>query len=331
MTEKFNIKSMVKSLKEKYGGIEIASSLEETHEMLSTGNLALDLALEGGLAWGHVTEMAGLSASGKSLLLQQLMADAQKRYDAVCIFFDREKSYHKKRAEELGINNDNVILIEPQSIVTVKEMEIIAREIIPKIPEDRYKFIAIDSISAFSKEKEKADMGKKAQSLHNFFRIIIPMIDKKTALHFSNQVTFKIGILYGDISTVTGGESPKYYSTYRLKLDNKKVIRDEKKGNEIVGNWIKATIVKTRLGPSYREVVFPFYYKTGIPYYGGLARLLAEKNIVKPKNKTDFKTFKSHILLYNDERFNEFEIEKFLEKHPEIDISKYPEYKEDKK
>ena len=213
MTEKFNIKSMVKSLKEKYGGIEIASSLEEIHEMLSTGNLALDLALEGGLAWGHVTEMAGLSASGKSLLLQQLMADAQKMYDAVCIFFDREKSYHKKRAEELGINNDNVILIEPQSIVTVKEMEIIAREIIPKIPEDRYKFIAIDSISAFSKEKEKADMGKKAQSLHNFFRIIILCFFTIKGLLklFQHLVKFFFFTFFNMIAMIIGREGSGFY------------------------------------------------------------------------------------------------------------------------
>ncbi len=331
MAKEFKIKNVVKALKEKYGGIDLASNIDENLEMLSTGNLALDLALEGGLPWGHICEFAGLSASGKTLLLQQLLADAQKRYGAIGIWFDREKAYFKKRAEELGIDNDNVILVEPQNIITVKDMEMLAREIIPKLPEDRYKFIAIDSISAFSKEKEKADMGKKAQSLHNFFRIILPMIDNKTVLHFSNQVTFKIGILYGNPETVTGGESPKYYSTYRLKLDNKKAIIDEKRGGEIVGNWIKATIIKTRLGPSYREIIFPFYYKGGIPYYGGLARLLAEKNIVKPKNKIEFKAFKSKMLLYGDERFSEFDVEKFLEKHPEIDITKYPEYKEEEK
>jgi len=321
-----DITKIVKKLKSKISGIRLGSE-EPPLEYISTGNLALDLALEGGIAWGYVGEWVGKSASGKTLLLQMLLADAQKKYNAIGIWFDREKAFFKGRAEELGIDTDRVILIEPQEIVTVADCEAKAKEILPEIPSDEYKFIAIDSISAFAKEGEKADMGKKAQALHNFFRTIIPMMDDRTSLNFTNQVTFKIGILFGDSSTTTGGEGPKYYSTYRLKLDNKKEIRNE---NEVVvGNWIKTVILKTRLGPSFREIEFPFYYKDGIPYYGGLARMLASAGILTPKNKAKFKAYKSHTLLYGkegkEEEVDEFRIKEFLEKHPEIDVTKYPE------
>jgi len=318
------VQKLIKNLKSKVPGIRLGSE-EPPLEYISTGNLALDLALEGGIAWGYVGEWLGKSASGKTLLLQMLLSDAQKKYDTIGIWFDREKAFFKNRAEELGIDTNKVILIEPQEIVTVADCEAVAKEILPKIPPEKYKFIAIDSISAFAKEGDKADMGKKAQALHNFFRTLIPMMDDRTSLNFTNQITFKIGILFGDPSTSTGGEGPKYYSTYRLKLDNKKEIRNE--NNMVIGNWIKAVILKTRLGPSFREIEFPFYYKDGISYSGGLARMLDKAGILKPKNKAEFKAYKSHTLLYGEggEKVDEFRIEEFLERHPEVDVTKYPD------
>lgn len=317
------VKDLIKDLKSKLkiSGVRTGSD-EHPLEYISTGNKALDLALEGGIAWGYVCEWLGKSASGKTLLLQQLLADAQKKYDAIGVWFDRENAFFKKRAEELGINTDNVILVEPQEIVTVADCEQITKEILSKIPSDRYKFIAIDSISAFAKEGDKADMGKKAQALHNFFRTIIPMMDERTSLSFTNQVTFKIGVLFGPNETTTGGEGPKYYSTYRLKLDNRKAIKNE--NDVVLGNWIKTVVIKTRLGPAFREVEFPFYYKEGIPYYGGLARMLVRAGILRPKNKQKFTSFSSTTLLYGDEEVDEFEIEEFLKRHEEIKVDRYP-------
>jgi RecA/RadA recombinase len=335
-----DLNKVVKALQKKYtsqkkdASLDIASNIQDPSEYISTGNLALDLSLEGGVAWGYATEFSGLSASGKTLMLQMMLSDAQKKYDAVGIWFDREKAWVNKRAEELGIDISKVILVPPQDIVGVKEAEEMAVDILDKVPKDVYKFIAIDSISAFAKEGDKADMGKKAQSLHNLFRTILPYINSRTSFSFTNQRTFKIGVQFGDPSTVTGGEGPKYYTTYRIKLDNRKEIKDDKKGNEIVGNWIKATVIKTRQGPNYREAVFPFYYKDGIPYYGGYARLLVRRGYCSPSNQKEFNSFNQTTVKYKDEEFNEFKVEEFLEKHPELKFSSYPEYggdgKEDK-
>lgn len=322
----FDLSKVVKGLKDKYAFVKVASEEKDAQDYISTGNLALDLALEGGIAFGYAVEFSGLSGSGKTLLCQLMLADAQKKYDTVGIWFDREKAWFKKRAVELGIDIDKVIVFEPQDIPTVPDMEAAAKDVLDKIPPDVYKMICIDSISAFMKEGDKADMGKKAQALHNFFRTMLSYMNEKTSLVFANQITFKIGILFGDKTTVTGGESPKYYSTYRIKLDDRKAIVDSAKGDEIVGNWIEAQIIKTRLGPNYRKIVFPFYYKEGIPYYGGYARLLADRGYLKPKNKKEFKSFKQSTLVYGDEQVDEFKIESFLKKHPELKFDKYPEY-----
>jgi len=213
-------------------------------------------------------------------------------------------------------------------------MNRIATDILDQLDKDRYTFIALDSLSAFEAEvkwskkdqRYAVDMGKKAQSFHQFFRKIIPKIGAKFSFMFSNQLTYKVGVMFGDNTTQTGGESPKYYTTYRLKLDDKKAIIAADKGNEIIGNWIKAIVIKTRRGPNYRDVLFPFYFKEGIPYYGGYARLLVDRGYVTPKNKTEFSSCKQSTIVYNDKQYSEHKIEKLLEDAPELLFSEYPEY-----
>jgi len=323
-----NLDKVAKAIQKKYKStyLDVASNIEDPSDYISTGNLSLDLSLEGGIAWGYATEWSGGSSSGKTLMLQMMLAGAQKRYGAVGIWLDREKAWFNKRAEELGIDISNVIVVPPQDIVGVKDAEDIVVDVLDNIDNETYKFIAIDSISAFAKEGEKADMGKKAQSLHNLFRKIIPYVNDKTSLNFTNQRTFKINVMFGNPEVTTGGEGPKYYTTYRIKLDNRKEIKDKSKGNETVGNWIKATVIKTRQGPNYREVLFPFYYKEGIPLYGGYARLLVNRGYCSPRNKKEFDSFEQTTVKYNDEEFNEFKVEEFLDKHPELKFDTYPEY-----
>lgn len=318
-----NLEEIIKKLSKKY---IIAGNKEDSNEYISTGNLALDLSLGGGIAWGYATEWSGKSGSGKTLMLQLMLAYAQQKYGAIGVWFDREKAWFRERATELGIDVDKVILIPPEDIVTVGDAELKAKEILADIPSDVYKFIAIDSISAFAKEGFKADMGKKAKSLHELFRAILPYVNNNTSFNFTNQRTFKIGILFGNPETTTGGEGPKYYSTYRIKLDDRNSIKDDKKGGEIVGNWIQALIIKTRRGPNYRDVTFPFFFKEGIPYYGGYARLLVDRNFLKPKNKKDFLNLKQVTVIYKDKQFSEHDIERFVEEHPELLFNKFPEY-----
>ena len=321
-----DLERIVAKLKKKYGTAEIASERPDPKDYISTGNLALDLCLEGGIAFGYAVSWEGFSGSGKSLMLQMMLADAQKKFDATGIILDREKAWINKRAEELGINTSKIIRVEPEDIPTVKHAEEFLMDVLPSLDKDSYKLIAIDSLSSFMKEGDKADMGKNAQNIHNLFRKLIPYLNDKTSLHIANQMTYKIGVMFGDNTTTTGGEGPKYYTTYRLKLDDRKRIIDLKHGNEVMGNWIKTTVIKTRLGPNMRNIVFPFYYKAGIPYLGGYLRLLASRGYLQPKNKTEFKSFKSGMLKYNEETVNEFKVEEFLEKHPELLFKEFPVY-----
>ena len=323
-----DLESIVNKLKKKYGTTSIAGNKSDPVDYISTGNLALDLCLEGGIAFGYAASWEGLSSSGKSLMLQMMLADAQKKFGAIGIILDREKAWVNKRAEELGIDTSKVIRVEPEDIPTIKDAENFLMDVLPSLDKDSYKLIAIDSLSSFMKEGDKADMGKNAQNIHNLFRKLIPFLNDKTSLHIANQMTYKVGISFGDPLTTTGGEGPKYYSTYRLKLDNRKAIVNAKKGGEIVGNWIKTTVIKTRLGPNMRSIIFPFYYKEGIPYLGGYARLLANRGYLEPKNKAEFKSFKQSTLKFNDETVNEFKIEEFLNKHPELLFKEYPSYNE---
>jgi len=325
---KSEIDKLVDRLSKKYGTLRIAGNVEDTKEYISTGNLALDLALEGGIPMGQVVEWSGKSGSGKSLMLQILLCDFLKKYpEGICIWLDRESAFSDKRAKELGVDLDRVILVKAADMITVPQAELLLKTILNDLKDKKIpKFIAIDSISAFADASDpmKSSMGRKARELHHFFREILPFVDEKTSFHFSNQITFRVGVLFGDNTTVTSGESVKYYSSTRIKIDDKRHIIDPKRGNEVLGTWISCIVIKTRNGPNYRQTIFPFYFETGIPYLGGYARLLWQRGYVTPTNKVEVKSFKRNTFKYGDTEFNEFEIDAFLKQHPELLFDRYP-------
>jgi len=336
----------------------LADDIEDSPDMTSTGNLAFDLIIDGGMPFGHVVELLGLSASGKSTIVQKIIATAQKKYGAVSVLIDRENAFFKPRAKELGVDTKNLILVKPKdtpgvssayafvidTVTTIraqdKEIAIAAaknekaKEAIRKT--DKYKrthiVIAIDSVAAFESDVDlgKSDSGRKAQQHHAGLRKILSVIDEQMMCVVTNHVTWKIGIVFGDKKSTTAGESYKYYGTVRCSLEEKRIIVAPEMNNEPIGTWVRVEVIKTRLGPCYRSCVMPLFYKDPIPYYGGIARLLVDRNIMKPTNADEFKKFKSHTVTYKGEKVNEFEMEAFLAKHPEIDLSKYPEYNVEK-
>jgi len=330
-----NLNSIVKSLKETYGSLKVASQDPPSEEYISTGNLAFDCALDGGMAWGHVGELLGMSQSGKTTIMQIMLADAQKKYNAIGVWADRENAWHNGRAESLGVDLDRVIVLKPQDIPEVTQWTQFLQDILPKLSRDpnQYIFIAMDSVAAFDDptKADKSDMGKKAQQVHRLFRKILPLVHKKAMFLFTNHRTFKIGVLFGDPETSTGGEGTKFYPSYRIKLDNRKAIIDPTKGGENIGNWISVYIIKTRSGPSHREILLHHLYDSGIDYFGGYARMLVKRNYLEPKNKSEFKSFKQTTVTYKDASFSEWDIEKKLKDFPELLFDKYPEYKMEEK
>lgn len=335
MTE-FDLSKITKGIQKKYSSVSLGSGDGGDIEFVSTGNFALDLCSEGGFPWGYVTELAGFSSSGKSLLIHMAIANAMKDYNAIAILADRENAYTSQRGEQLGIDNDRLIWVKPKDIGTVTEGFVFLIETITKIREeypDSYIITAIDSISAFAKPLalDKKDMGKKAQEAHDGLRKIIELIDNKLMLLVANQKTYKAGILYGDPTVTTCGESMKYYSTVRFALEDRKLILDPKQDNEAIGNWIGAEVIKTRLGPCHRACFFRHLYETGIEYYSGYARLLAHRGYLKPKNKQEFNKFAQSTLNYIDDdgekmEVSEHRMEAFLEKVPQLKFDEYPPF-----
>ena len=323
---------VVEKLKSTYGTLKIAGSDSGVKEYISTGNKTLDLALDGGIAWGYAVELSGGSGSGKTTLMQKILADAQQKYDAIGLWLDREKAWYNDRAQSLGVDLDKVYLADPQDIAEVRHGTQFIFDMLEALPKDRYKVIAIDSIASFDdpSKVDKADMGKKPQQVHRMFRKLLPKVDKKTILIFSNHRTFKVGVLFGSNETVTSGEGVKFYTSYRLSLDDIREIKDANRGDEIIGGWIKVQIIKTRSGPNFRRVVFPHYYTGNIPYYGGYARLLVDRNYLKPNNKTEFNAFRQVTVKYKDAKFSEHDIESKLTEYPELDFNSYPDWYDEK-
>lgn len=325
------IDKLVKSLQKDYGSLRIANSENEKFEFISTGIRSLDLALGGGVVWGVVVENIGLSQSGKTTIMQKLLANAQKEYDVVGIWIDREKSWYSDRAEQLGIDTKKVIVVDPTDTPSIIQVESLIKDIISSLDKETYKFIAIDSISAFCDPLalDKTDMGQRAKELHRFFRKIIPIIDSKTIINVSNHITFKPGILFGNPKTTSGGESVRYYSTFRIEFTELRNIIDETKGGRKIGNWIKATIIKTRRGPNNRSIVFPHYFDEGILYNGGYTRTLVDNNYIQPKNKSEFALFKQHTVKYKDKQLSEFDLENKLDEFPELLFDRWPDWYND--
>jgi RecA/RadA recombinase len=325
-----DLQKIAKGIKDKYSSISVAEDIPDPSDYVSTGNLALDLISDGGIPFGYCTEFLGLTSSGKSLLLQKILANAQKQYDAVGIMGDRENCYTNKRGEQLGIDNSRLIVAKPQDLATPTDgfgFFIDAISQIRKTDKDTYVVMILDSLAAFDKDValDKSDSGRKAKSTHEGFRALLSHIDIKTMFMVANQVTYKI-TSFGDPRTTTSGEAPKYYSTVRIALEDKREITDPKRGNEVVGNWIGAEVIKTRLGPNHRSCYFRHLYETGIDWYSGYARLLAARNYLKPKNASEFKAFKQVLLTYGEEAVSEYNVEEFVKKHPELLFDKYPDY-----
>jgi recombination protein RecA len=340
-----DVKSVAKRLKAL--GMTKANDVEDPVDFVSSNNAAIDLISDGGVPFGHVVEFLGLSQSGKSLFIQQLIANAQKKYGAIGVLIDRENAYTNKRGEQLGIDNDRLWLAKPNNCPTVLDAFNLILESVASIrgsEEEQkkkeyikeYIVVGIDSISAFGKDValEKSDSGRKAKSTHEGLRELLTIMDERVLLVVANQVTYKVGVMYGDPRTSSSGESMKYYSTVRFALEDRHKIIDKSKGNEVIGNWIGVEVIKTRLGPCYRTCYVPHYYETGIPYYGGYARLLVDRGYLYPKNKKEFDSFNGKTIIYErgetKEQFSEDNVEKLFEAHPELKFDKYPEYNKEK-
>ncbi len=259
-------------------------------EFISTGSTMLDLAIankpNGGIAVGRITEINGLESSGKSLIGAHILAETQKK-GGVAVYIDTENSVSEEFLKVLGIDTTQLLYLQLQ---TVEQIFQAIEEIVLKVREaekDRLVTILVDSLAAASTQVEiDADFEKdgwatsKAIIISKAMRKITQLIGRqRIALVFTNQLRTKLGVMFGDPWTTSGGKALPFHAYTRIRLKNKGRITDSKKN--VLGMTILAQVIKNRLGPPLRHAEFPLYFESGIDDVGSWLEVMKKHKLVK--------------------------------------------------
>ena len=289
--------TLADSLNKKFKDTKVAYFLDgsdttptDIKDFISTGSSMLDLAIsnrpDGGIAVGRITEINGLESSGKSLLGAHILAETQKK-DGIAVYIDTETSVSQDFLEVLGVDMSKMLYLH---LETVEEIFEAIEEIVTKVREsdkDRLVTIMVDSLAAASTKVEiEADFEKdgwatsKAIIISKAMRKITQLIGReKIALVFTNQLRQKLGVMFGDPWTTSGGKALPFHASTRIRLKNMGQIKDSKKN--VLGMKCRAQIVKNRLGPPLRHADYDMYFDRGIDNYGAWLTVLKEHKLIK--------------------------------------------------
>ena len=246
---------------------------------ISTGSLSLDLALGvGGLPKGRVIEIYGPEASGKTTLALHVVAEAQKK-SGIAAFIDAEHALDIHYARKLGVKVDDLLLSQPDTGEQALEItEILVRS-------GAVDVIVIDSVAALVPKAEiegdmgDAHMGLQARLMSQALRKLTATISKSnTIVVFVNQIRMKIGVMFGNPETTTGGNALKFYASVRLDVRR---IASIKQGQDVIGSRTKVRVVKNKVSPPFKEVEFDLIHGEGISREGDVLDLAVDKNIVE--------------------------------------------------
>ncbi len=248
-------------------------------ETIPTGSLALDMALGiGGLPRGRIVEIFGPESSGKTTLTLHVVAQAQKK-GGICAFVDAEHALDVTYAKKLGVKTEDLLISQPDNGEQALE---IAETLVRSNAVD---VIVVDSVAALVPRAEiegemgDAQMGAQARLMSQALRKLTGTVSKsKTLLIFINQIRMKIGVMFGNPETTTGGNALKFYSSVRLDIRR---IGALKQGEQIVGNRTRVKVVKNKMAPPFREVEFDMMYQEGISREGDLVDLGADQGIIE--------------------------------------------------
>jgi recombination protein RecA len=248
-------------------------------EAISTGSISIDYALGiGGLPRGRVIEIFGPESSGKTTLALQVIAEAH-RNGGMAAFVDAEHALDAQYAQKLGVDLDNLLVSQPDHGEQALEIvEVLVRS-------NSVDVVVVDSVAALVPKAEiegemgEAQMGLQARLMSQALRKLTGVVSKsKTTLIFINQLREKIGVMFGNPETTTGGRALKFYASVRIDIRRIASIKD---GDQVIGGRTRVKVVKNKVAPPFREAEFDVMYGEGISREGDLIDLAVEKRIVE--------------------------------------------------
>ena len=248
-------------------------------QAISSGSVSLDIALGvGGFPRGRIIEIYGPESSGKTTLALHAIAEAQKA-GGICAFIDAEHALDVGYARKLGVRTDDLLISQPDSGEQALEItETLVRS-------GAVDVLVIDSVAALVPKAElegemgDAHMGVQARLMSQALRKLTGTISKsQTIVVFINQIRMKIGVMFGNPETTTGGNALKFYATQRLDIRRIGAIKD---GEQVIGNRTRVKVVKNKVAPPFKEVEFDIMYGQGISREGDVLDLASTENIVE--------------------------------------------------
>jgi recombination protein RecA len=259
---------------------DVGKALVET---IPTGCISLDLALGGGIPRGRIIEIFGPESSGKTTLTLHAIAEAQRR-GGQAAFIDAEHALDPEYARRIGVDLKNLLIAQPDS--GEQALEIVET----LVHSNALDLIVVDSVAALTPKAEiegdmgDSHMGLQARLMSQALRKLTAAINRsRTTVIFINQLRMKIGVMFGNPETTTGGNALKFYSSVRLDIRSIGRIENkaEEEGAQLVGNRVRVKVVKNKIAPPFRTAEFDIMYNSGISFTGDLLDLSAKYNLVR--------------------------------------------------